>query len=291
MSGYVHPEYLVETEWLAAHLDDPSLRILDCTTSIVADSNGGERINPERAAFEAGHIPGAQFVDIQGELSDPDHRLRFMLPSAARFAGAMQRLGIGEGTRVVTYSTGNVWWATRVWWLLRVFGFDHASVLNGGMVKWKRESRALETGPGTPKPAGRFPVRAPRDLVSGKSDVLQAIGSDAVCTLNALPPAAHTGAAPSAYGRSGHIAGSRNLPGLSLIDPETNRFRDAKAMQDAFRAVGADGKPVVAYCGGGITATLLAFAAALIGRDDVTVYDGSMQEWAADESLPMATGT
>jgi thiosulfate/3-mercaptopyruvate sulfurtransferase len=264
--------------------------VLDCTTSVAADPAGGERITPERATFASGHIPGAQFVDLQGELSDQSQRLHFMLPSATRFAQAMERFGVRAGTRVVTYSTGNPWWATRVWWMLRVFGFENAAVLNGGFAKWKREGRPLETGPGSPRPKGSFPVPVPRALIADKSDVLRAIGNDTVCMLNALPPPTFRGEVPSAYGRAGHIAGSLNLPGISLIDPETNRFRDADAIRAAFQAVGANDRKIVSYCGGGITATLLAFAAALIGRDDVIVYDGSMQEWAADESLPMATG-
>lgn len=290
MSGYVHPEYLVETDWLAAHLGEPDLVILDCTTSIAADPAGGERITPERGAFEEGHVPGAQFVDLQGELSDQRQRLRFMLPPAVQFAQAMEKFGIGAGSRVVTYSTGNPWWATRVWWMLRVFGFDNAAVLNGGFAKWKREERPLEAGPGLPRPKGSFPIKPLRALIAGKDDVLRAIGNDSVCTLNALPAPAFRGETPSAYGRAGHIAGSVSLPGISLIDPATNRFVDADAIKAAFQAVGANNRTVLSYCGGGITATLIAFAAALIGRDDVIVYDGSMQEWAADDTLPMATG-
>lgn len=287
MTGYARPELLAETGWLDAHLADPDLRILDCTTAVVPAPGGGDLPDPQRATFEAGHVPGAQFVDIQGELSDPDQTLRFMLPTAERFAAAMERLGIGAGTRVVVYSTGNFWWATRVWWLLKVFGFDEAALLNGGFAKWQREGRPIETGPGRSRPPAVFPVRPPLPLVADRAEVLAAIGSAAVCTLNALPPAQHAGTAPSSYGRAGHIAGSRNLPGVGLIDPDSGCLLDAEAITARIAAAGAQGRPVISYCGGGITATALAFAFALTGRDDVRIYDGSMQEWAADPALPM----
>jgi thiosulfate/3-mercaptopyruvate sulfurtransferase len=130
--AFAHPEFLVETAALERQLGDSDLRILDCTTHLIPDPKTTYQVVPGRADFEKGHIPGAQFVDVQGDLSDKNHRFRFMLPPADAFASAMSRFGVGEGTRVVLYSTANPWWATRVWWLLRVFGFDAAAVLNGG---------------------------------------------------------------------------------------------------------------------------------------------------------------
>src|ERR1700747_172204 len=122
--GFAHPEFLVETEALERQLGTPYLRILDCTTHLVPDPKITYQVVPGRADFEKGHVPGAQFVDLQGDVSDKKHRFRFMLPSAEMFAAAMSGFGVGEGTRVVLYSTANPWWATRVWWMLRVFGFD-----------------------------------------------------------------------------------------------------------------------------------------------------------------------
>jgi thiosulfate/3-mercaptopyruvate sulfurtransferase len=161
--GFAHPEFLVDTDWLAAHLADPGVVVLDCTTHLIPAPGAGYTVKPGREDFEQRHIPGAQFVDLQADLSDPHHQFRFMLPSADRFAASMSRLGMGDGTRVVLYSTANVWWASRVWWLLRVFGHDHAAVLDGGFQKWTAEGRAVETGPGTafgPLPASPPAPRA-----------------------------------------------------------------------------------------------------------------------------------
>ncbi len=168
--SFRHPEFLVETDALEQRLGDPGLRILDCTTHLVPDPKITYQVVPGRADFEKGHIPGAQFVDLQSDLSDNNHRFRFMLPSAEAFAAAMSGFGVGEGTRVVLYSTANPWWATRVWWMLRIFGFDDAAVLNGGWQKWSREGRPVETGPAKSHPPGHFVVREQRPLMVGKED-------------------------------------------------------------------------------------------------------------------------
>src|SRR5271168_3068269 len=179
--AFAHPEFLIDSETLERQLGDPALRIFDCTTHLLPDPKATYRVVPGREDFEQGHIPGAQFIDLQADLSDNSQRLRFMLPSAEAFAAAMSRFGVGESTRIVVYSTANPWWATRVWWLLRVFGFDDAAVLNGGWQKWSREGRPVETGPAKPRPLGNFVVGEQRPLVVGKEQVLQAIGDGAVC--------------------------------------------------------------------------------------------------------------
>jgi thiosulfate/3-mercaptopyruvate sulfurtransferase len=192
-TGFAHPEFLIDTEALERQLGDPDLRVFDCTTNLIPDTKTTYQAVPGRADFEKGHIPGAQFIDLQADLSDHGLRLRFMAPSAEEFAAAMRRFGVGEGSRVVLYSTGSPWWATRVWWLLRVFGFDGAAVLDGGWQKWRREGRPLETGPAKPRAEGDFAVRQPRPLMVGRDEVLRAIGDGAVCTLNALAPEQHAG--------------------------------------------------------------------------------------------------
>lgn len=288
--GFAHPEFLVETEWLAQHLGDAGLCILDCTTNLIPDPKIVYHIIPARAEFEQGHIPGAQFVDVPGELSDRSHRFRFMTPSAEAFAAAMGRLGVGEGTRVVTYSTGTMWWATRVWWMLRTFGFDNAAVLNGGWQKWSREGRPVETGPPPPPLAARFVVRERRRLMVGREEVERAIGDASVCTLNALSAQQHAGTGGTVYGRVGRIAGSVNLPAAQLIDPATNTLLPAAVLRQKFDAIGAFDKRVISYCGGGISATTDALALVMLGHPDVAVYDASLAEWADDPSLPMETG-
>jgi thiosulfate/3-mercaptopyruvate sulfurtransferase len=283
-------EFLVETAALERRLDDRGLRVFDCTTNLMPDPKTTYQAVPARADFEKGHVPGAQFIDLQADLSDNSQRLRFMLPSAEAFAAAMSRFGVGEGTRVVLYSTANPWWATRVWWLLRVFGFDDAAVLNGGWQKWSREGRPVETGPGKPQPPGRFAIREPRSLMVGKEEVLQAIGDGAVCTLNALSPEQHTGTGGTSYGRPGRIKGSVNLPAAHLLDPATNAFLPAAELRRRFESVGAFGKEVITYCGGGIAASADAFALVMLGHAGVRLYDASLSEWATDPTLPMETG-
>ncbi len=156
MSGFAHPEYLVDTEWLAQHLNDPNVVVLDCTTHLIPDPKITYEVKPGREDFEQAHIPGAQFVDMLRDVSDTAQRLRFMRQSPEDFASAMRRFGVNGSTRVVTYSTANVWWATRLWWLLHEFGHDNAAVLNGGWQKWRKEGRPVEAGPAQRTAGGRF---------------------------------------------------------------------------------------------------------------------------------------
>jgi len=288
--AFTHPEFLVETSELERRLGDPGLRILDCTTHLVPDPKITYQVVSGRADFEKGHIPGAQFADVQGDLSDQNHRLRFMLPSAEAFAAAMGRFGIGGGTRVVLYSTANPWWATRVWWMLRLFGFDDAAVLNGGWQKWSREGRPVETGPARPRVPDNFAVRGQRPLMVGKEEVLRAIGNAAACTINALLPEQHAGTGGNTYGRPGHIKGSVNLPAAHLIDPKTNEFLPPAELRERFDAIGAFDKSIITYCGGGIAASADALVLVMLGHPDVRIYDASLSEWATDPTLPMETG-
>jgi thiosulfate/3-mercaptopyruvate sulfurtransferase len=284
---FVHPEYLAGTGWLASHLDDPQVRVVDCTTHLPPKPDYSlYDVVPGREDFDQAHIPGAVFLDIEHDVSEPDPRLHFMLPDTGRFAAAMERLGISDDTRVIAYSTANHWWATRLWWMLRVFGHDNAAVLDGGFQKWKAENRPTESGAARPRPRGRFTPRAPkRELVAGKDDVLAAIANDDSCTINALRAEQHAGKAGVHYGRRGHIKGSINIPSVEHLNPD-NTFRDAEALRGMFASVLQTPK-ILTYCGGGIAATSVALVLAMLGRDDVKVYDASLTEWAADPTLPM----
>lgn len=288
MPGFVHPEFLVETDWLAGHLDDVVL--LDCTVHLIPDPKITYVVKPAREDYEKGHIPGAQFCDVSRDVSDTTQTLNFMRPKPDDFAAAMRRFGLSNGSRVVTYSTGNPWWATRVWWLLREFGHDNAAVLDGGWQKWTAEGRGVETGPGGSRPAGDFTVREVRNLMVGKEAVKAAIGDAGVCTLNALLPAQHNGTGGNSYGRPGRIAGSVNVPAAHLLDPATNAFLPADELRRRLGEVGALDRPVIAYCGGGIAASADALVLTMLGHRDVKIYDASLSEWAKDENLPMETG-
>ena len=294
--GFQQPQYLVETDWLEQHLDAPDLRVFDCTV-IAGPSSDPVHSKKFPFAFESGrphfdeaHIPGAGFIDLLGDLSDSSSNLPLMMPSEQQFADAMSRYGIGDGTHVVLYSSSEPMWAARMWWMLRAFGFENAAVLNGGWAKWTAEGRPVSSAACTYSPApfaGRF---RPGSFV-GKDDVLAAIGDDGVCTINALPPMMHTGAGGPVFGRKGRIAGSVNVPSGSLNDPETGTYLPAGDLREIFDTVRAgEAGRIITYCGGGIASSNNAFALALIGYDNVAVYDASMFEWGNDESLPMETG-
>lgn len=289
--SFPRPRFLVESDWLAGHLDDPAVRVLECTVYLhPADVPGGYTVESGRAKWAEGHIPGAGFVDLQEELSDRTSMLRFMMPPAAQFAEALGRAGVGEGVRVILYDRAVNMWAARVWWMLRAFGFDDAAVLNGGFRKWTLEGRTIAADAGT-RPSRTFTPRPRPALIADKAGVLAALGESSACVLNALAEEQHRGTGGVAYARPGRIAGSGNVPARDLVDPKTHAYLDADTLRAKFQAAGAlDAKRVVTYCGAGIAASSDAFVLALLGRDDVAVYDASLSEWAADPALPMERG-
>ena len=284
-----HPEYLVQTDWLAEHLDDPSLRVLECTTILHPMPDGGYRAESGRATWAAGHIPRSGFADLTGELSDSTSSLRFMMPPAEQFAAVMGKLGVGEGTRVVLYDRAVNMWAARVWWMLRAIGFDNAAVLNGGWRKWTLEGRPVSTEPCSYPPA-KLVARPRPQVFADKSAVLAGVGDTATCILNALTEEQHRGSGGVHYGRPGRIAGSANVAARSLVD-STHAYLPLDELRKRFADAGvlASGR-VITYCGGGIAASSDAFVLAMLGHDNVAVYDASLSEWARDPSLPMETG-
>lgn len=280
---------LVSTAWVAEHLDDADLRIFDATVHLRPSAPGPYRIESGRADYAAAHIPGAAFMDLVADTSDPDSPLSFTRLSVDRLAQAIGAAGIGPGMRVVAYSTTTPMWATRLWWMLRASGFDNAAVLDGGFVKWSTEGRPTESG------VNRYPA-ADLSLVerpgawADKQTVLAAIADGGVCTINALSPGVHSGAAAMNYGRKGHIQGSRNVPYAALLESD-GVFRSDAALRQLFTGVGAFERPrAICYCGGGISATMDALALTRLGHAQVAVYDGSMSEWSQDPDLPMETG-
>jgi thiosulfate/3-mercaptopyruvate sulfurtransferase len=289
--SFARPQHLVETDWLAAHLGDPGLRVLECTVFLLpADRPGTFRVESGRGKWAEGHIPGAGFVDLQEELSDRTSTLRFMMPPAAQFAESMGRAGVGDGIRVILYDRDVNMWAARVWWMLRAFGFDNAAVLNGGFKKWTVEGRPVATDAGT-APARTFTPRPRPGLMAHKAGVLAALGESGACVLNALSEEQHRGTGGTTYARPGRIAGSVNVTARDLVDPTTHAYLAPEVLRAKFQAAGAlDAKRVVTYCGAGIAASSDAFVLTLLGRDDVAVYDASLSEWAADASLPMERG-
>jgi len=284
---------LITTAELADHLSQPSLRLFDCTTYLEPAPEGSDVpyiAVPGRHSFEAGHIPGADFLDLQGEFSDDTTALRFMMPAVAQLEAAFGRHGISADSRVVLYSIGTAMWATRFWWMLKSLGLE-ASVLDGGFDKWKAEGRAIETGPAKGYEKAIFAAKPRPGYFIGKDEVLAASADRGTVVVNALGPQFYRGLEPSRYGRPGRIPGSVNVPAATLIDPATKAFVPLQEAKAKFAAQGISGdKRVVAYCGGGISATIDLFLLHRLGHDNLTLYDASMGEWAKDASLPIETG-
>jgi thiosulfate/3-mercaptopyruvate sulfurtransferase len=209
-----------------------------------------------------------------------------MLPPEALFVERMSGYGVGPGTRVVLYNAGPTWWATRVFFMLREFGFDAVQVLDGGLDKWRLEGLPLSDAPCRYPPA-RFVAGPRRSVFVGRDAVLQAVQRRDRHLVNALSPAVFSGRVVG-YGRPGRIAGSVNLPAADLLDPATQAFLPLPQLRERLAARGLlDGRGVIAYCGGGISATTDALALHLLGQQDVRIYDASMNEWGPDPTLPM----
>ena len=284
---------LIGAAALASHLRDPDLRVFDTTVELVRPPEGGPyTVRSGRREYEPAHIPGAGFADIAAELSDPDSPFAFTLPAAERFAAAAGRLGIGPGTHVVAYAQDSPMWATRLWWQLRFFGFDSVSVLDGGLPAWRAAGLPTESGARAYEPS-QFTADPRWERLATRADIeaVVAAGDGSACLVNALTPPVFRGEGPSSYSRPGRIPGSVNAPWTELVDPDTNRFRPRAELERALEKARAIGPaPVIAYCGGGISATVDLFALALLGRDGTRLYDGSLTEWTRDEALPIEVG-
>ena len=281
---------LVDTEWLAAHLDDDDLRVVDASVIMTKTDAGAWKPSSGRATFDAGHIPGAQFIDLLTEVQDKASALNFTLPTAEDFARDMAARGIGDDHMVVVYATAVPWWATRFWWMLRANGHDKVAVLDGGLDKWRREDRAVSTEAST-YPHASFTAKRRPELVADKGNVQAMLAAKDGAVINALSPQLFTGKSDLGYGRPGRIAGSVNLSSLGLIDQDSGTYLTEAALRQAVQdSLGNFGDAAICYCGGGIAATMDALVLDLLGYENVSVYDASLQEWAADDDLPMQTG-
>lgn len=285
---------LITSAELAGLLDRPDLRLFDCTTYLEYQPEGSGVpyiAVPGRHTFEAAHIPGADFLDLQGEFSVRDIELHFMMPAAAQLEAAFGRHGIGADSQVVLYSIGSAMWATRFWWMLRSLGFADVAVLDGGLDTWRAEGRAVETGPAKGYPPAVFVANPQAGYFVDKHQALAASTDRASVVVNALNPQLHKGLEPSRYGRPGRIPGSVNVSAATLYDPVTKAFVPLAEAGARFAAQGVTkDKRVVAYCGGGISATIDLFLLHRLGYGNLSLYDGSMGEWAKDETLPIETG-
>lgn len=277
---------LVSPEWLAAQLGASDLRIADATYHTALP---GEQPRDARVEFEAGHVPGAVFMDLAA-FADATSPLPSTLPGPAQFASRMARLGLGDGTRIVLYDDAAHHTAARAWVMLRAFGITDVAILDGGLAAWKASGRALESGAATPKPRHATPRASNvgiRDMAamreSMEAGVEQIVDARSAARFSGEEPDPRPGVA------SGHIPGSRNLPYDRLFAADGTWKRGAE-LAAAYAEAGVDiDRPMAMTCGSGITASVLAFGAHLLGRE-AAVYDGSWTEWGVDPLTPKAVG-
>ena len=277
-------KWIVETQWLADRLGSPDLVILDGSMHLPTSGRNA------RAEYEGEHIPETLFFDID-VVADKSNSLPHMLPSTVQFASQVKKMGIGDGLQIVVYDTEGLYSAARVWWMFRTMGHDDVAVLNGGLKKWKAEGRAITDEPPRPRQPRHFTPRFNSALVRDADEVKSLIGhaTTQIIDARAAPRFAGSVPEPRAGLRSGHIPSSRNVPFTNLLNKD-GTLKDEAGLRAAFTDSGVDiNRPVVASCGSGVTAGVIAFALAQLGRPDTAVYDGSWTEWGGRTDLPIET--
>jgi thiosulfate/3-mercaptopyruvate sulfurtransferase len=283
-------QFLVETSWLAEHLDDPYIRIVDMRGYVRSVERDGVQDAEYVGAldeYERGHIPGAVYIDWSRDIVDPDDSVEAQIAPPGRFARLMEGLGIGDEHLVVAYDAHPAsQFATRLWWALRYYGHDQVVVLNGGLPKWQRENRPLVDTVPTYPPATFTPKVQPQ-LRATAQDILAMLGQSGVTLVDARERGQYTGEIVRGHSRRGHIPGALNIPREELVDPATGTFRSNDDLSQVFDSAGV--KPqehVVAYCNGGVAATTVLFSLAMLGYPQLTNYDGSWNEWGKRQDLP-----
>lgn len=275
---------LVSTEWLAAHLDAPDVRVVDASWHLPAAGRDA------RAEFNEAHIPGAVFFDID-EIADTASDLPHMLPSPEKFSSRVRKLGLGDGSHLVIYDNSDVRSAARVWWMFRYFGYRDVCVLDGGLAKWMTEGHPTEDLP-TMAHVRHFTPRIDTTVVRNRDEVMRIVEGGGEQIVDARSPARFSGEEAEVREglRSGHIPGAFNVPSGRLFK-EDGTYKSVDELKTLFEDAGIDlTKPIVTSCGSGITACNLALALDRIGARDVAVYDGSWTEWGAGTETPVETG-
>lgn len=278
------PKVLVSTEWLAAHLKDPDLRILDASWLLPGVEGDA------KAAYDAAHILGARYFDID-DISDHRSELPHMAPPIEKFMSRLRAMGVGDGHQVVVYDNIGIYSAPRVWWTFKLMGQENIAVLDGGLPKWLAEGRPTEDLP--PMVRDRhMTVRRQAHLVRDVTQVSSAskLGDHEILDARSAGRFSGTDPEPRAGLRGGHIPGSKNVPFTSLLNAD-GTMKTPDALRAVFAAAGVDlAKPAITTCGSGVTAAIISLALERIGKTDHSLYDGSWTEWGAFPTLPVATG-
>ncbi|WP_212523766.1 3-mercaptopyruvate sulfurtransferase [Actibacterium sp. MT2.3-13A] len=278
------PKTLVSTDWLAAHLKDPDLRIFDASWHLPTAGRD------PRAEYEAAHIPGARFFDVD-EICDLRSELPHMAPPVEKFMSRMRALGVGDGHQVVVYDSAGLFSAARVWWLFRLMGKTDIAVLDGGLPKWQAEGRPVEDLPPVVRDR-HMTVQRQAHLVKDVTQVAAASKLGDYEIVDARSAARFRGEEPEPRPglRAGHIPNSRNVPFGDLLNAD-GTMKDPAALKAVFEAAGVDlAKPAIASCGSGVTAAILCLAMERFGKTDYALYDGSWSEWGMYNDLKVATG-
>jgi thiosulfate/3-mercaptopyruvate sulfurtransferase len=281
---------IVTPEWLAAHLNDPTVKILDCTTYMHAQPVGPSKIESGRAQYLKGHIPGAQHVCMEQDFSEPGARFAFTVPSPDTFNRLMQRLGIEPDDHVVLYGHQQLSVVTRIWFVLHAMGHQKISILNGGLALWIKSGLELSAELLSVK-TSHYRAVPKVERVAGINEVSDAINDPQKVLLNALKKEQFLGTGGAHYGRPGRIPNSVSWPATDLYDPQTGEFKDLEELTARLRQLDLQGEQqVINYCGGGIAATTTAFVLEALGFTRWSVYDNSMNEWANTPDKPLQTG-